>query len=61
MRFIAITILHLIIITNVQAQGCGLLSGTKNKETGIETKGAIVSSKDFYSLLIQKTQTLQIL
>ena len=52
---------HLIIIslltfTAVQAygQGCGLISGTKEKKTGVETKGGVVNSKDFYSLLIQK-------
>ena len=31
-----------------------MISGTKDKKTGIETKGGIVNSKDFYSLLIQK-------
>jgi len=35
-------------------QGCGLVSGTKDKKTGIGTEGGIVNSKDFYSLLIQK-------
>jgi hypothetical protein len=33
---------------------CGLVSSSKDKETGIITKGGVVSSKDFYSLLIQK-------
>ena len=35
-------------------QNCGFVSTTKNKKTGIETKSGIVSSKDFYSLLILK-------
>ena|SRR5690606_19888830 len=52
---------HLIVIiiltastVNSFGQGCGLVSGTKDKTTGIETKGGVVNSKDFYSLLIQK-------
>jgi len=49
----AITILTLLSI-NLFGQGCGLVSGTKDKKTGIETKGGVVNSKDFYSLLIQK-------
>jgi hypothetical protein len=36
------------------SQGCGLVSGTKNKKSNIETKGGVVNSKDYYSLLIQK-------
>ena len=39
---------------NSFGQGCGLVSTTRNKKSGIESKGGIVSSKDFYSLLIQK-------
>ena len=42
------------ITINSFGQGCGLVSSTKNKTTGIETKGGIASSKDFYSLLIRK-------
>ncbi|HKL02865.1 MAG TPA: hypothetical protein VJ911_04285 [Cryomorphaceae bacterium] len=49
----AITILTLLSI-NLFGQGCGLVSATKDKKTGIETKGGVVNSKDFYSLLIQK-------
>jgi hypothetical protein len=52
---------HLIVIiiltastVNSFGQGCGLVSVAKDKATGIETKGGIVTSKDFYSLLIQK-------
>jgi hypothetical protein len=36
------------------AQNCSLVSGTKDKKNGTETVGGITSSKDFYSLLIQK-------
>ncbi len=43
-----------LITFNSFGQGCGLVSGTKDKKTGIETTGGIVNSKDFYSLLIQK-------
>lgn len=39
---------------NSFGQGCGLVSGTTDKKTGIETIGGVVNSKDFYSLLIQK-------
>ena len=42
-------------ITSVSfGQGCGLVSSTKNKETGVKSIGGIVNSKDFYSLLINK-------
>ena len=34
--------------------GCGPVSKTIDTETGIITKGGVVSSKDHYSLLIQK-------
>ncbi len=40
--------------TNTFGQNCWMVSGTKDIKTGIETKGGIVSSKDHYSLLIQK-------
>jgi hypothetical protein len=33
-------------------QDCGLVSKTKDKKTGIESRGGIINSKDFYSLLI---------
>jgi hypothetical protein len=52
-QIFAITILTLLSISSF-GQGCGLVSGTKDKKTGIETKGGVVNSKDFYSLLIQK-------
>jgi len=52
-QIFVITILTLLSI-NLFGQGCGLVSGTKDKKTGIETKSGVVSSKDFYSLLIQK-------
>ena len=49
-------IISILITFSIQSygQGCGLVSGTKDKKTGIVTEGGIVSSKDFYSLLIQK-------
>ncbi len=52
-QLFVITLLTLITL-NSFGQGCGLVSGTKDKETGIVTKGGVVNSKDFYSLLIQK-------
>ena len=54
MKNIIIIILLTITALNSFAQGCGLVSGRKDKKTGIETKGGVVNSKDFYSLLIQK-------
>ena len=36
------------------AQNCSCISGTKDKQKGIETRGGITNTKDFYSLLIQK-------
>lgn len=35
-------------------QNCGLVSGTKNKKTGVETKGGVVATQNFYSLMIQR-------
>lgn len=35
-------------------QNCFCISGTKDKEKGIETIGGVINSKDYYSLLIQK-------
>ncbi len=52
-QILVFTILTLLSIKSF-GQGCGLVSGTKDKKTGIETKGGVVNSKDFYSLLIQK-------
>lgn len=54
MRHIFTITLLTLITFNSSGQGCGLVSGTKDKKTGIETKGGVVNSKDFYSLLIQK-------
>jgi len=52
-RSIIIVFLTLFTLNSI-GQGCGLVSGTRDKITGIETKGGVVTSKDFYSLLIQK-------
>lgn len=38
-------------------QNCSCNSGTKDKKTGIETVGGLTNSRDFYSLLIQKTMS----
>jgi hypothetical protein len=54
MRHLFIISLLTFITFSSFGQGCGLVSGTKDKATGIETKGGVVNSKDFYSLLIQK-------
>jgi len=35
-------------------QNCFCISGTKDKEKGIETVGGVTNTKDYYSLLIQK-------
>ena len=52
--FIFSIFLLTIILSKSFGQGCGLVSGTIDKKTGIETRGAVVNSKDFYSLLVQK-------
>jgi hypothetical protein len=46
--------LLIVFILVISISGCSQVSYSKNKETGVETSGGIVSSKDFYSLLIQK-------
>ena len=35
-------------------QNCFCISGTKDKEKGIETVGGVTNTRDYYSLLIQK-------
>jgi len=54
MKHSIIIILLTLSTLNSIGQGCGLVSGTRDKVTGIETKGGVVNSKDYYSLLIQK-------
>jgi hypothetical protein len=55
MRYIFTTLLIVMFASNSFSQNCRLVSKTRNKETGIETRGGITNSKDFYSLLIHKT------
>ena len=44
-----------LMVISIQALGqCGLVSGTKNKDSGVITDGGVVNSKDFYSLLNSK-------
>src|SRR3982750_4042740 len=47
---IALTVLSFI----ANGQNCSSISGKKDKKRGIETVSGIITSKDFYSLLIQK-------
>lgn len=54
MKYLIVIIILNVLIIDSFGQDCGLISGTKDKITGIETKGGVVNSKDFYSLLIQK-------
>lgn len=35
-------------------QNCSCISGTTDKNTGIESRGGITNSMDFYSLLLQR-------
>lgn len=45
----------LIALTSLSyGQNCFCISGTKDKEIGIETVGAVTNTRDYYSLLIQK-------
>src|SRR6187402_2075614 len=56
---ILLTLLLTLISTLLNGQNCSLISGTKDKNAGTETVGGITNSKDFYSLLIQKTINMQ--
>ncbi len=53
-RHILLTTLFTLTSIFSSGQNCSLISGTKDKKTGTETIGGIISSKDFYSLLIHK-------
>ena len=48
-----------IVSFGVSGQNCSGVSDKKNKKTGIETSTGIVTSKDFYSLMIQKEVNYQ--
>lgn len=50
-------IIFLFVTTSAYSQSCGMISGTKNKKSGTSSKGAVVTSVDSYSLLIQKRFT----
>jgi hypothetical protein len=51
----AICILFLAILSfSVKGQSCSSISGKKDKQRGVETVSGITTSKDFYSLMIQK-------
>ena len=51
-----LTILILLsVILNTEAQNCSCISKSKNKKQGTESLGGMVSSKDFFTLLINKT------
>ena len=54
MRYSLIGLLILLFTFNSYSQNCGLVSKTKDKKTGIESKGGVINSKDYYSLLINK-------
>lgn len=54
MKYLAIGLFLLLFTNHSFGQGCGLVSGMKDKKTGIETRGGVINSKDFYSLVIQK-------
>ncbi len=50
-----IIFLLLLITTSISyGQGCGIISNKLDKKTGITYQGGIVTSKDYYSLLIRK-------
>jgi hypothetical protein len=54
MRYLMTGLLIFVFAFHSYSQNCGLVSKTKNKKTGIESKGGIINSKDYYSLLINK-------
>jgi hypothetical protein len=54
MKFLFATTCFALLFSSSFGQGCGCISKSKDKETGIVTKGGIVSSQNFYSLLINK-------
>jgi hypothetical protein len=43
-----------IVYLSVEGQNCSLISGKKDKQRGVEMVTGITTSKDFYSLMIQK-------
>jgi hypothetical protein len=54
MRYLIIGLFIFAITFPSFGQDCGLVSKTKDKKTGIESRGGVINSKDFYSLLINK-------
>ncbi len=54
MRYLATGLFTFILAFQLCGQDCGLVSKTKNKKTGIESSGGVISSKDYFSLLINK-------
>jgi hypothetical protein len=54
MRYLLIGLLFFVFAFHSYSQNCELVSKTKDKKTGIESKGGIINSKDYYSLLINK-------
>ena len=53
-RFSIILVILVVWNTSAFSQDFRGVSVSVNKDTGVETKGAIINSKDFYSLLVQK-------
>ncbi len=51
---ITIVLFLMSISTYSNGQGCSCISGTRDKENGIETVGGTTNTSDYYSLLVQK-------
>ena len=54
LRQITIVLFLMSISVYSNGQGCSCISGTRDKEKGIETVGGTTNTSDYYSLLVQK-------
>jgi len=54
LRQITLVLFLLSISVYSNGQGCSCISGTRDKEKGIETVGGTTNTSDYYSLLVQK-------
>jgi len=53
-RQLLLTLILIFTTANCFGQKCSCISGTRDKKTGVEYRGGITSSDDYYSLLFQR-------
>lgn len=53
-RQLLLTLILIFTTANCFGQKCSCISGTRDKKTGVESRGGITTSDDYYSLLFQK-------